>query len=614
MHLLLAALIAVASSDGSHVTLLDARTLTAVAKVDVGAKPHEIALSSDHRLAWVANTKDKSVTAIDLQHRRPLRTHALVDCSPHDLRPSRDHQLLWVTCAPERVVLELDAASGTTRKRYELGQDGAWMLAASADETLLVTANLEGGGITFVDRAGATRTTTTARGEIGLDVAPDGTVWTTNLENGTVALFTRGGERLGTVAGAKTPLRVKITPDGRRAVITDRSLQALAIVDVASRTIAKTIPLPQAPKVLALSPDGKQAAVSAPGANELFVVDLERGAVRRVAIGGVPDGVAWAEVPAAPVTSVTATIPERDLVPEGIAYDPVTRRFFVGSTWRRKIVAVDRDGKARDFFAGETWGLVGMRVDAKRRRLWAVTSHAGRGMPMIDMDAADEGRSAVLELDVDSGRLLRRYELPDRGRFLNDLVVTAGGDVFITDTAKHAILTIPRGGELQPFVQLDGFQWPNGIDLTPDGTRLVVAVARNIVTIDLRDKSVRALAFPPHVAFRMADGLYVHGDSVITVQPWMPAHEVERYVVDPAFARVLRAEPLVSAHPLLEQPTTAVIVGDRLHLLANSHLQTFAALFRAGEHDTLERMREVTILSVRLPEAQSAARPPSRRR
>ncbi len=41
-------------------------------------------------------------------------------------------------------------------------------------------------------------------------------------------------------------------------------------------------------------------------------------------------------------STVAFTLPERDLLTEGIAYDPRTRAFFVGSVHRRKIVRVDR--------------------------------------------------------------------------------------------------------------------------------------------------------------------------------------------------------------------------------------------------------------------------------
>src|SRR5712692_10526908 len=43
------------------------------------------------------------------------------------------------------------------------------------------------------------------------------------------------------------------------------------------------------------------------------------------------------------------TIPEKGFVAEGVAYDLVTRTFFVSSVRHRKIVRIDRAGKIEDF-------------------------------------------------------------------------------------------------------------------------------------------------------------------------------------------------------------------------------------------------------------------------
>ncbi|HEY6148798.1 MAG TPA: hypothetical protein VIZ69_13915, partial [Thermoanaerobaculia bacterium] len=51
------------------------------------------------------------------------------------------------------------------------------------------------------------------------------------------------------------------------------------------------------------------------------------------------------------------TIPEADLIPEGIAWDPGSRTLFVGSLAKRKIVAVAPDAAVRDFVPSGRDGL-----------------------------------------------------------------------------------------------------------------------------------------------------------------------------------------------------------------------------------------------------------------
>ena len=43
-------------------------------------------------------------------------------------------------------------------------------------------------------------------------------------------------------------------------------------------------------------------------------------------------------------STVAFRVDERDLIPEGLAHDPVTGDFFLGSLFKRKIVRVGRRG------------------------------------------------------------------------------------------------------------------------------------------------------------------------------------------------------------------------------------------------------------------------------
>jgi hypothetical protein len=59
---------------------------------------------------------------------------------------------------------------------------------------------------------------------------------------------------------------------------------------------------------------------------------------------------------------------ERVLIPEDIAYDAKTRRFFASSVRKTKIITAD----GRDF-AKSDWPVLALRVDSTRRILWAAT-------------------------------------------------------------------------------------------------------------------------------------------------------------------------------------------------------------------------------------------------
>src|SRR5688500_12907873 len=107
---------------------------------------------------------------------------------------------------------------------------------------------------------------------------------------------------------------------------------------------------------------------------------------------------------------VAFTLPERDLYPESVAYDPGHKAFYVGGMYRRKIVKVDAGGRVSDFVTPGRDGLfsvLGMKIDVARRELWANACNLGRGPAMANPEPETEGRAAVFRYDLDTGRLLR---------------------------------------------------------------------------------------------------------------------------------------------------------------------------------------------------------------
>ena len=70
-------------------------------------------------------------------------------------------------------------------------------------------------------------------------------------------------------------------------------------------------------------------------------------------------------------------IDDASLFPEGIAVDPRDGTLYVSSILKRKIVRVSPDGRVEDFVRerqDSLLGVLGLRVDAKRRLLWAVAA------------------------------------------------------------------------------------------------------------------------------------------------------------------------------------------------------------------------------------------------
>lgn len=291
------------------------------------------------------------------------------------------------------------------------------------------------------------------------------------------------------------------------------------------------------------------------------------------------------------------TIAERDLIPEGVAYDPVRRLFFVGSIHKRKIVSVSERGEVRDFAAeGQDglWGVLGMGVDAKRRLLW-VNSAAGAESGGV------KGTSGVFKYDLNTGRLVRKYVLTNKPRehLLNDLAINSRGDVFVTDSETGAIYLISREKDkLEVFVEPGRFIYPNGITLSADEGRLYVAdFANELSAIGVRSRAVARLPRPENLAVFGIDGLYFHRGSLVAVQNALGPGRVVRIVLSAAGDRVEGVQVIEAFNPLFQIPTTGALVGDEFYYIANSQLRS---LNDRGEITSPGALREVVILKAKL--------------
>src|SRR5436190_128457 len=79
--------------------------------------------------------------------------------------------------------------------------------------------------------------------------------------------------------------------------------------------------------------------------------------------------------PRTPDAPVAFRLNDPKLIPEGIAFDPASRRFFIGSVAQHKIVVTDGKNEPRDFSSpsDKLDAVLGLTVDADRGLLYAVS-------------------------------------------------------------------------------------------------------------------------------------------------------------------------------------------------------------------------------------------------
>jgi hypothetical protein len=294
-------------------------------------------------------------------------------------------------------------------------------------------------------------------------------------------------------------------------------------------------------------------------------------------------------------SEVLFTVPDRDLVPEGLAYDPVEDAYYLGSVAKRKVVRVGRDRAVRDFTTEGQDGLfpvLGLRVLPERRLLY-VMSAAENG--------PDAGKSGLFVYDLKTGALVKKVLMEDQPpkHLFNDVAVSASGEAFLTDSEAGAVWRArPLKTELEPLVRAGTLAYPNGIALSPDGKTLYVADAlHGLSRVDMTDGTVRPLAHARNVVIAGIDGLYADKEGLVGVQNGLPVTRASRLALSPAGDAVVSVRVLETRHPLFAIPTTGALANGFFALLATSHLE---ALDENGKPKPDPDRGEVRVLKVPL--------------
>lgn len=265
--------------------------------------------------------------------------------------------------------------------------------------------------------------------------------------------------------------------------------------------------------------------------------------------------------PPVAASHVVYTVPQKDLIPEGLAADPVDGTLYLSSIFHRKIVKIAPDGKISDFVVESHDGLLGvlgMKVDAHDRSVW-VASERG-------------GEAALFHFDR-SGKTLTKYVPEERGKHLfNDLVVTIHGDVFVTDSEDGSVYKLPRDAKKLIRIDLQGRLYPNGIALSADERILYVAHAFGIVMMDQAGGSIAELRAARGVSLAQVDGLYFRKGSLIAIQNGFGANRIAQLSLTPDGRHVADGKLLEYRSANFELPTTGTIYKDEFYFIVNSQL------------------------------------------
>ncbi len=286
--------------------------------------------------------------------------------------------------------------------------------------------------------------------------------------------------------------------------------------------------------------------------------------------------------------------PAEDTVfPEGVAKDPNSNFFYVGSTTNGAIYRGDVRQPNRGlslFLPGGADGrttAIGMKVD-------------GRGFLFI----AGGATGTIWMYDTRDGRLLSRFETGVQQTFINDVTITPDGAAYFTDSRNpviyriapnaQGIFTLEFWRELNgtPLQYTEGFNL-NGITASADGRFLVVVQSNTgqLFRIATDTKAVSEITLAGGDRVTAGDGILLAGQILHVTRNSL--NLIVQIRLSPDFSSGQQVGSFTD--PSFGFATTIAAAGDRL-LVVNSQFNN------RGQGRTPNR--PFTVSSVPLPTVQ----------
>jgi len=276
-----------------------------LATVATGQGPHELVATADGKTAFASNygtgpAPGHTISMIDVAAGKELRR---IDVAPL----SRPHGLavvngkLYFTAEADKKIARYDPAAGKIDWEFDTGQNTTHMVLPAKDARTIFTSNIASDTISMIQQAAGGAWSQTivpvGKGPEGLDLSPDGRqLWSAHSRDGGVSVIDVASKKVvhTIAAGTKRSNRIKLTPDGKFALISDLEAGDLVVLDAAAHKEVKRLPLGKMPEGILIPPAGGVAYVAVNGDNHVAVVDLKTWQVtKKIQTGKGPDGLAW---------------------------------------------------------------------------------------------------------------------------------------------------------------------------------------------------------------------------------------------------------------------------------------------------------------------------------
>jgi YVTN family beta-propeller protein len=326
----------VIAQEANSLLVVDVQRQKVINKIPVGNSPHSVILSNDEKQAYVSNQWSDNVSVIDLNALKVVDTLKTGN-GPAGLSLSSDNKALFVVNSYSSSISVLDLNTGEERKRFDAGNNPTGVQLSPDGKTLIVTSRRAliapygdtlKSELTVVDESSQRirerrniksayimeNVAFTPKGDLALVtmVRPKNYVPSIQVENGfmmTYGFAVMEQKENGRIiqllldepnAYYPDPFDIVITPDGKKAFISNSGVNTISVVSIdsvrtliaessdellqsysnnlgiSSRYVIKRIKTGSDPKGLILSSDGKFLYVAEQLEDRIAVINTEK--------------------------------------------------------------------------------------------------------------------------------------------------------------------------------------------------------------------------------------------------------------------------------------------------------------------------------------------------
>lgn len=267
-------------------------------------------------------------------------------------------------------------------------------------------------------------------------------------------------------------------------------------------------------------------------------------------------------------TKVDFVLDQKDLIPEGTAYNHKEEELYIGSINKQIILSLDQNGVEKVLVSADQFGKyspLGLLQDVSEEIIWVCAA-----MSPLKNKTVKQWETTIIGFDSRSGKRIKTYE-PIKSHIpimFNDLTQTTEGQLFITESLNGGIYTTNiTSDSLSLYFEFRDYSFPSGI--TNQNNQLYVATDQGIVKINSADKEVLLMKSTNRIDMGMIDGLEVTNGYFIGHQ----SDKVSKFYFNNSITEIVRSKILDSGDEF-DSSTTGVVVDEHYLFIVNSQIRS----------------------------------------